>query len=64
MLVLVVGPSGAGKDTLIERAREALAGEARFRFVRREITRPEGAGGEDHIAVTPAAFAARRAPAR
>ena len=61
MLVLVVGPSGAGKDTLMERAREALAGEARFRFVRREITRPKGAGGEDHDAVTYEVFAARRA---
>ena len=61
MLVLVVGPSGAGKDTLMERAREALAGEARFRFARREITRPEDAGGEDHEAVTSEAFAARRA---
>ena len=61
MLVLVVGPSGAGKDTLMERAREALAGQPGFRFVRRESTRPEGAGGEDHIAVTPELFAARRA---
>jgi len=44
----------------MERARAALADEAGFRFVQREITRPAGAGGEDHIAVTPGQFAARR----
>ncbi len=61
MLVLVVGPSGAGKDTLIDGARQALAGDARFRFVRRAITRPESAGGEDHEFVAPEEFARRRA---
>ena len=59
MLLLVVGPSGAGKDTLIEAARRELAGDARVRFVRREITRPREAGGEDHTAVDADAFARR-----
>ena len=39
MLILVVGPSGAGKDTLMEAARAELALDSRFRFVRLEVTR-------------------------
>jgi phosphonate metabolism protein PhnN/1,5-bisphosphokinase (PRPP-forming) len=59
MLVLVVGPSGAGKDTLLEAARQALARDPRFRFVQRVITRPADAGGEAHKAVSPEEFARR-----
>jgi phosphonate metabolism protein PhnN/1,5-bisphosphokinase (PRPP-forming) len=60
MLVLVVGPSGAGKDTLLDAARLALQGDARFRFARRVITRPAVQGGEAHEAVSPDEFATRR----
>lgn len=54
----VVGPSGAGKDTLIEAARRARPDLA---VVRRVITRPESAGGEDFEGVGEAEFLARRA---
>ncbi|MCC7426555.1 MAG: phosphonate metabolism protein/1,5-bisphosphokinase (PRPP-forming) PhnN [Alphaproteobacteria bacterium] len=60
-LVLVVGPSGAGKDSILDGARAALATEPRVRFLRRAITRPAEAGGEAHEAVSEAAFHARRA---
>ena len=60
MLVLVVGPSGAGKDTLMDAARARLGADPRFRWVRRVVTRPAEAGGEDHEPADPETFAARR----
>src|SRR3977135_3374347 len=67
-LILVVGPSGAGKDSILARAAAARrggaarprSGEPHIVFARRIITRPTSAGGENHIAATPAEFATLR----
>lgn len=58
MIFVVVGPSGAGKDTLIAGARRVRPD---LRVVRRVITRPEAAGGEDFEGVNEAEFARRQA---
>jgi ribose 1,5-bisphosphokinase len=55
-LALVVGPSGAGKDTLIGRAREALATDPRFVFPRRVVTREAVIETEDHDTIEPEQF--------
>jgi ribose 1,5-bisphosphokinase len=59
-LVLVVGPSGAGKDTLIAAARAALADDAGFVFPRRVVTRPAVAELEDHDTMGLTDFTAAR----
>lgn len=56
VLFLVVGASGAGKDSLIHGARDLLADAAAYVFPRRYVTRPSDAGGESHHAVTVQAF--------
>jgi len=56
-LIYVMGPSGAGKDTLLRYARGRLAGESVV-FAHRYITR-EDSGGENHIALTESEFEAR-----
>ncbi len=54
-LVLVVGPSGAGKDTLLNLARAACAGNPSIVFPRRLVTRAASAA-EDNIQIDDEAF--------
>jgi ribose 1,5-bisphosphokinase len=55
-LVYVIGPSGAGKDSIIAYARARLAEDPVTVFPRRHITRPAESGGEDHIPISAAEF--------
>lgn len=58
-LVYVMGPSGAGKDTLLAGLRATLPAGAPVVFAHRYITRPADAGGENHVALSEAEFALR-----
>nr|WP_281357384.1 phosphonate metabolism protein/1,5-bisphosphokinase (PRPP-forming) PhnN [Thiomicrorhabdus cannonii] len=51
----VMGPSGAGKDTLLGYARERLT-QAPVVFAHRYITRPVEIAGENHIHLSEAEF--------
>lgn len=55
-LIYMIGPSGVGKDTLIEIAKVRFAGFGGIKFARRFITRPLGAGGEDFTSISRPAF--------
>jgi len=54
-LILVIGPSGAGKDTLIGLARAACADDGNIVFPRRVVTR-EASTSEDNEQVSFEAF--------
>lgn len=55
-IIMVVGPSGAGKDTLLDGARGRLAGDDRFVFPRRLVTRKSDPTSEDHEEIDRAEF--------
>lgn len=57
-LIYVMGPSGAGKDSLLGFVRERIG--AQVMFAHRYITRPVS-DGENHVALTHEEFAARLA---
>ncbi|MEB0109135.1 phosphonate metabolism protein/1,5-bisphosphokinase (PRPP-forming) PhnN [Pseudomonas sp. GNP013] len=59
-LIYLIGPSGSGKDSLLDAARSRLA-ERGCRIVRRVITRSAEAVGEAAQGVTPEQFAALQA---
>ena len=59
-LVYVMGPAGAGKDSVLRHARERLGGRYPVAFAHRYITRPRGTDIEDYIALSPSEFALRQ----
>lgn len=61
VLLYVIGASGSGKDSLMRYAREALAQDSGIVFAHRYITRPQDAGGENHVALSEAEFESRMA---
>lgn len=60
LFVAFVGPSGAGKDTLLAEAASALHHCRDFIFVRRTVTRPADGVTEDHNTLSSEAFVAAR----
>ncbi|MEX3773352.1 phosphonate metabolism protein/1,5-bisphosphokinase (PRPP-forming) PhnN [Pseudomonas sp. MYb118] len=58
-LIYLMGPSGSGKDSLIEAAREPLLAQG-CEVVRRVITRSAESVGEDAIGVSPEEFERRQ----
>jgi ribose 1,5-bisphosphokinase len=55
-LIYVIGPSGAGKDSVLDTLRQTWPSAANAHWARRTITRPAQPGGEQHEAVDEAAF--------
>ncbi|HEY9096012.1 MAG TPA: phosphonate metabolism protein/1,5-bisphosphokinase (PRPP-forming) PhnN [Hydrogenophaga sp.] len=55
-LIYVIGPSGAGKDSVLQALRQTWPGAAHAHWARRTITRPVQPGGEPHEAVDTAHF--------
>jgi len=55
-MVLVVGPSGAGKDTLMNGLFERLQRVSGYHFARRQITRPADGATETHDPITEADY--------
>jgi ribose 1,5-bisphosphokinase len=58
-LFYIIGPSGAGKDSLISYARNRMNGESFVVFAHRYITRPPLPDGENHVALSEKEFMER-----
>ena len=59
-LFYLMGPSGVGKDTLIDYARKRINGRLPILFAHRYITREVTAGDENHIQLSNLEFEARK----
>lgn len=59
-LYYIIGASGAGKDSLLNAAREQLVTQSNTLIAHRYITRAADAGGENHVALSVAEFESRQ----
>jgi ribose 1,5-bisphosphokinase len=59
-LIYLVGPSGAGKDSVLARLRSLLQPTDRLLVAHRYITRPADVGNENHVALSEEEFRQRR----
>lgn len=55
-LVYVIGPSGAGKDSVLQGLRGQWPAQSAVHWAQRTITRPADAGGEQHEPADAAGF--------
>lgn len=60
-IIYVMGPSGAGKDSVLRYARERVGGRHPIVFAHRYITRPPTPDDENHIALSEPEFDLRHA---
>lgn len=59
-LYYVIGPSGAGKDSVLNWLRANVPPNAPLVFAHRYVTRAADAGGENHVALSEREFVLRR----
>lgn len=59
-LFYIIGPSGAGKDSLIEYIRQRCTSQSGIAVAHRYITRNPDAGGENHVALSKDEFIYRK----
>lgn len=59
-LIYVMGPSGAGKDTVLRLARGALLGGEKIAFAHRYVTRPPDPRHENYVSLSAIEFDVRR----
>jgi ribose 1,5-bisphosphokinase len=57
-VIVILGPSGSGKDSLLDHARQKIGARNDIRFIRRAITRPAHDESEDFLPLTEEAFEA------
>jgi len=60
ILFYLMGPSGVGKDTLINYARKRINGRLPILFAHRYITREIAAGDENHVELSNLEFESRK----